>query len=100
IDGELTAEFYPGTSSVAVSLGGAGPLDVAGIVAALDRYPYGCTEQITSRAMPLVYLDEVAESIGLAADTAVSERVQKAIFGVLANQSAGGSFGLWGPENA
>src|SRR5690606_22549103 len=56
LDGELAAGFVPGTVSVAVSLGGAGPLDVAGILAALDRYPYGCTEQLTSRAMPLVYL--------------------------------------------
>jgi uncharacterized protein YfaS (alpha-2-macroglobulin family) len=100
IDGELTSDFYPGTSSVAVSLGGAGPLDVAGIIAALDRYPYGCTEQITSRALPLVYLDDVAESVGIAADAAVTERVQKAVYGVLANQSASGSFGLWGPQDA
>ncbi|MCP4386439.1 MAG: hypothetical protein GY798_34365 [Hyphomicrobiales bacterium] len=80
-----------------VSVGGAGRLDVAGILAALDRYPYGCTEQLTSRALPLVYLDAVAASIGIGSDSAVKERVQKAIVGVLANQSANGSFGLWGP---
>jgi len=100
IDNELLAEFVPGTTSVAVSLGGAGPLDVAGILAALDRYPYGCVEQLTSRAMPLVYLDDVATSIGLATDAEVKDRVQKAIQGVLADQAASGSFGLWGPEGA
>ena len=100
IDQALTSEFVPGTASVAVSLGGAGPLDVAGILAALDRYPYGCVEQLTSRAMPLVYLDEVAASVGIAADTKIRERVQKAIRGVLADQAASGAFGLWGPYDA
>ncbi len=97
LNAEPLAEFIPGTASVAVSIGGASRLDVAGILAALDRYPYGCVEQLTSRAMPLVYLDDVAASIGVAADTAVHERVQKAIAGVLADQAPNGSFGLWGP---
>ncbi len=89
----------PGTTSVAVTLGGAGRLDVAGILAALDRYPYGCAEQLTSRALPLLYLDDVAISIGIAADADVHKRVQKAIAGVLADQAASGAFGLWGPYN-
>ncbi len=100
VDAEPLYEFVPGTASVTVSVGGASRLDVAGILASLDRYPYGCTEQLTSRAMPLVYLDEVAASIGVASDTAVHERVQKAIGGILANQSSNGSFGLWGPYYA
>jgi uncharacterized protein YfaS (alpha-2-macroglobulin family) len=100
VDSQLLADFVPGTTSVAVSLGGAGPLDVSGILAALDRYPYGCVEQLTSRAMPLVYLDDVASSVGLGADREVRDRVQKAITGVLADQAASGSFGLWGPDGA
>ncbi|HVY20751.1 MAG TPA: MG2 domain-containing protein [Bauldia sp.] len=100
IDKELLSEFVPGTTSVAVSLGGAGPLDVAGILSALDRYPYGCVEQLTSRAMPLVYLDDVAASVGIAADAEVRKRVQDAVVRVLADQAASGSFGLWGPEGA
>jgi len=100
LDKELLADFVPGTTSVSVSLGGAGPLDVPGILSALDRYPYGCVEQLSSRAMPLVYLDDVASTIGIAADAEVRKRVQKAIQGVLADQAASGSFGLWGPEGA
>ncbi|MCP4380350.1 MAG: alpha-2-macroglobulin, partial [Hyphomicrobiales bacterium] len=53
VDGELLREYVPDTGTVTVSVGGAGRLDVAGILAALDRYPYGCTEQLTSRALPL-----------------------------------------------
>jgi uncharacterized protein YfaS (alpha-2-macroglobulin family) len=100
LDDGLLSEFVPGTTSVSVSLGGAGPLDVPGILAALDRYPYGCAEQTTSRAMPLVYLDDVAGSVGIASDAEIKERVQGAIQRVLADQAASGSFGLWGPEGA
>jgi len=99
VGSEALAEFYPDTTSVTVSIGGAGRLDVAGILNALDRYPYGCVEQLTSRAMPLVYLDDVAKSVGLGSDKDVRDRVQKAIAGILSDQDAGGSFGLWGPYN-
>ena len=58
----------PGTASVQVSASGAGRLNVPAILRALDRYPYGCTEQITSRAMPLVYLNDVAIRAGLGGD--------------------------------
>ncbi len=99
VDANALGEFFPGTTSVSVSVGGASRLDVAGILNALDRYPYGCVEQLTSRALPLVYLDDVAKTIGIASGKDVRERVKVAIDGVLADQDAAGSFGLWGPYN-
>jgi len=89
--------LVPGTASVQVAASGAGRLNVPAILRALDRYPYGCTEQIASRAMPLVYLNEVAVRAGLAGDADVRRRVSDAITGVLANQAASGGFGLWSP---
>jgi hypothetical protein len=80
---------------VTLTAGGAARIDVAGLLAALDRYPYGCTEQTTSRALPLLYLSDIAEAAGLGGDDEIRERVVKAIAAVLANQSSGGSFGLW-----
>ena len=97
VTADRLAGLVPGTASIQVGASGAGRLDVPAILRALDRYPYGCAEQITSRAMPLVYLNDVAVRAGLAADPEIRDRVQKAIAGVLANQSASGSFGLWGP---
>ncbi len=97
VTSDRLAGLVPGTSSVLVGASGAGRLNVPAILRALDRYPYGCTEQITSRAMPLVYLNDVALQAGLASDPDVRDRVQKAVAGVLANQSASGSFGLWAP---
>jgi uncharacterized protein YfaS (alpha-2-macroglobulin family) len=97
VTGDALEGLVPGTASVQVSASGAGRLNVPAILRALDRYPYGCTEQITSRAMPLVYLDDVAIQAGLEGDPDIHDRVEKAIAGVLANQAANGSFGLWRP---
>ncbi|WP_295399710.1 alpha-2-macroglobulin family protein [uncultured Thiocystis sp.] len=101
LDADLLSDRLPGTGSLLVSIGGAGRLDVAGLLMALDRYPYGCTEQLTSRALPLLYLDEVAGAVGLtggdpAASPKVKERIQSAIAEILTNQGSNGSFGLWG----
>lgn len=96
---DVLAGFQPGTGSATLSVTRFGGFDVAGVVAALDRYPYGCTEQLTSRALPLLYLDETVLAAGLPGTEDVRERVATAIRGVLANQSASGSFGLWAPGN-
>jgi uncharacterized protein YfaS (alpha-2-macroglobulin family) len=97
LDREVLDHLMTGTGRATLSVSPAGALDVPGLLHALDRYPYGCTEQITSRALPLVYLDDVAVTVGLGADKAIRKRVRDAIAGVLANQSSGGGFGLWRP---
>ena len=79
--------------SLSVSLSTA--LDAATILKALDRYPHGCSEQITSRAMPLLYVNDLAAGAHLAMDTAVDQRIKDAIDRLLARQGSNGSFGLW-----
>ncbi|MAM63663.1 alpha-2-macroglobulin family protein [Maritimibacter sp. UBA3975] len=80
----------------------AGPLariDAPALLDRLDRYPYGCTEQQTSRALPLLYMGGVAEALGLEDRDDLPERVNTAIEAVLSNQSSSGSFGLWRPDS-
>jgi uncharacterized protein YfaS (alpha-2-macroglobulin family) len=60
-------------------------------------YPYGCTEQMTSKAMPLLYFDEVAQAMSLPWAENVQGRVHEAVAEILTNQGAEGGFGLWGP---
>ena len=74
----------------------------AALLKALDRYPFGCSEQITSRALPLLYVNELAAEAHLALDAAVDQRIREAIDRVLARQGSDGSFGLWtaGGEDA
>lgn len=90
-------DYVLGTGSVLVAITGAGRIDVPGVLRDLDRYPYGCAEQLTSRALPMLYLDDVALAVGMAADEPARKRLEKALQGVLAKQSSRGSFGLWGP---
>jgi len=97
LDAGRLDDLVPGTGALLVSATGAGALDVPGLVRALDRYPYGCAEQLTSRALPLLYLDQVALAAGLAGDKAVRPRIRDAIERLLAHQSSNGGFGLWGP---
>jgi uncharacterized protein YfaS (alpha-2-macroglobulin family) len=95
---EVLDGFDTRTATVSVTVADTAGIDVPGLVAMLSRYPYGCAEQTTSKALPLLYLETVAASVGLGTDKEVKERVQAAIDRLLQFQSSSGSFGLWGPE--
>ncbi|WP_425475361.1 MG2 domain-containing protein [Shinella oryzae] len=97
IDDQLLADSQLGGASVSLSVSRAAAFDIPALLMSLDRYPYGCTEQTTSRALPLLYLSELSKQSGLPEDTETQKRVQEAIYRVLANQSSSGSFGLWSP---
>jgi uncharacterized protein YfaS (alpha-2-macroglobulin family) len=96
LSSDVFADLVPGTGAVALSVGSSTALDAATLLKALDRYPFGCSEQITSRALPLLYVNELASAAHLALDDAVDQRIRDAIDRLLARQSANGSFGLWG----
>ncbi len=87
--------MLPGSGAVSVSVSPFAALDVASLLKALDRYPYGCTEQTVSRALPLLYVNRLAAMEHLALDDAAEMRVQAAIDKVLTRQGSNGSFGLW-----
>ncbi len=91
----MFSELVPGTGTVSVSASLSSALDAATILKALDRYPYGCSEQITSRAMPLLYVNELAAGAHLAMDTDLDQRINDSIERLLAREGSNGSFGLW-----
>lgn len=98
-DDNVFAAMRTGTGSATLAVGPLARLDTPGLLNALDRYPYGCTEQITSRAMPLIYLDDVADAMGLTRKDKIDQRIAEAINEVMSNQSANGAFGLWRPAS-
>ncbi|CUH99217.1 alpha-2-macroglobulin family protein [Leisingera aquaemixtae] len=85
----------PGTARATISSGPLAKFDVPGLLAELDQYPYGCTEQVTSKALPLLYLSSVAQAAGLGNGPAVDARINAAIRQVLTRQAPSGAFGMW-----
>lgn len=94
---DVAEGLIPETVKVSVNVDKNLALDVPGLLLALDRYPYGCAEQTTSRALPLLYLSKVAETAGVAGVKDAKERINKAIIRLAGMQSSNGSFGLWSP---
>jgi uncharacterized protein YfaS (alpha-2-macroglobulin family) len=95
LSGDMFADLVPGTGSVSISVGSSTALDAASLLAALDRYPYRCSEQITSRALPLLYVSELAEQAHVALDAKTEQRIRDTIEALLTRQDSTGSFGLW-----
>ena len=61
----------------------------------LERYPYGCSEQTVSRAMPLLYANRLASIEHLAIDPDLDGRIKQSIDRVMDRQDSNGAFGLW-----
>jgi alpha-2-macroglobulin len=95
LSSDMFADLVPGTGGVSISVGSSTALDAASLLAALDRYPYRCSEQITSRALPLLYVSELATVARVALDTKTDERIRTAVESLLTRQDSSGSFGLW-----
>ena len=95
ISGDLIADFIPGTGSIAISASPFGALDAPALLLALQRYPYGCSEQTVSVAMPLLYVNRLASIAHLDLDPDLDGRIRQAIERELSRQSASGAFGMW-----
>lgn len=96
-DENVFAGLVPGSGKATMAVGPLARLNAPGLLAALDRYPYGCTEQMTSKALPLLYFDQVAQVMDLKGAEDIQKRIDEAVVEILANQSSTGGFGLWGP---
>jgi uncharacterized protein YfaS (alpha-2-macroglobulin family) len=98
-DRNVFSGFQAGTARATLTAGPFARFDVPGLLNLLDRYPYGCTEQVTSGAMPLLYMSAVAQSSGLGEPDQIEDKINQAIARVLARQASNGAFGLWRPQS-
>ncbi|HEX2590942.1 MAG TPA: alpha-2-macroglobulin [Rhizomicrobium sp.] len=99
-DRAMIANVVPSTAAVAINVSSAhGYNDVPGLLRWLDRYPYGCIEQTTSRAMPLLYFNDLANLAHLKKDISIHDREQDAVDTVLDMQNYAGNFGMWSAGN-
>jgi alpha-2-macroglobulin len=89
------AGFIPGAGALSVSISPFDALDAPALLEALDRYPYGCSEQTVSRAMPLLYANKLAAFEHQAADPGLDDRIKAAIERQMSRQNSSGAFGVW-----
>ena len=80
------------------------PLDVAGHLQGLLQYPYGCLEQTSSRAWPLVTYQSLSEGVNLNAKANKilldkQRHINAAIQRINGMQKSNGSFGLWNNQS-
>ena len=100
LSGEALARFVPSSGEIYASFAATPNLDVPGLLRSLDRYPYGCLEQTTSRALPLLYVGDVAGLWQVKDDQAdagqiLNRRIEDAVYSVIERQRYDGGFGLW-----
>lgn len=88
------APFQPGAQAL-ISFSNLAGLDPAPLLDSLYRYPYGCSEQLASAAMPLLHYNVLAAEANRAADARITRRVQEAATQLLDRQGPDGAFGLW-----
>ncbi|AKT39846.1 Ig-like domain-containing alpha-2-macroglobulin family protein [Chondromyces crocatus] len=62
----------------------------------LLEYPYGCTEQLVSRLVPLLPLRDLARDFKLPLPKDLDGVITKTVAAIVANQRHDGAFGLWG----
>lgn len=61
----------------------------------LLEYPYGCTEQLVSRLLPLVPLAELSKDFGLPRPPNVDVVIDQLVASIIARQRPDGGFGMW-----
>jgi hypothetical protein len=61
----------------------------------LIEYPYGCTEQLTSRLVPLLPLRDLARDYGFPLPKNVDAIAAEAVAKILTHQRGDGGFGMW-----
>ena len=61
----------------------------------LIQYPYGCTEQLVSRLVPLLPLRDLARDYHADLPKDVDPMITKAITDILSHQRGDGGFGFW-----
>ena len=91
---DALAAFQPGAQAL-ISFSNLAGIDPAPLLDELYRYPYGCTEQLTSVAMPLLYYNTLASEANRQRDPRITRRLQDAVTQILDRQGPDGAFGLW-----
>ena len=78
-----------------VSLASTALVGLGGGMEQLIEYPYGCTEQLTSRLVPLLPLRDLARDYKVTLPKDLDKVVAKTVAEILTHQRGDGGFGMW-----
>jgi len=92
--GALTA-IRDDTGELSISLSSTALVGLDGGMSQLLEYPYGCTEQLTSRLVPLLPLRDLARDFGVTLPADIDGLAASTVAKIVANQRGDGGFGLW-----
>lgn len=95
LDPASLGAFRPGAGRATLTTGAWAQLDLGAALMRLASYPYGCTEQLVSGAMPLLYAGSLLPAGRDLPGSAMPADVDEAISLVLTRQNGSGGFGLW-----
>jgi hypothetical protein len=76
----------------------AAPTALVGLSTSMEQlldYPYGCTEQLASRTLPLASLSDLAKDFGVRLPANVPHAIEEAVDAIVKNQRDDGGFGFW-----
>lgn len=93
----LPDQWVEGSEKYALSFSSLPLLRLGDSMRYLLQYPYGCVEQTTSKAFPLLYLDDLLKITDPehGVDRAAAPFVQSAIDRLLSMQTGSGGFAMW-----
>jgi alpha-2-macroglobulin len=95
LDAPMLQPFVPGSVTVSLGYSAFSGIDIPSLLQSLYQYPYGCTEQMSSVAFPLLYFRDPALLGRVPQNEGLRARVQSAVDTILDRQDASGLFGLW-----
>ncbi|WP_286828044.1 MULTISPECIES: alpha-2-macroglobulin [Kordiimonas] len=95
------AGFYSGTVSQYMTVSSRPNLEAGRLFEELRSYPYRCSEQTVSRALPSLYFSELNKLYGLSLNEGeAANAIENAVMVLLDRQRQDGSFGLWGSHGS
>ncbi|NRA34202.1 MAG: hypothetical protein HRU17_12755 [Polyangiaceae bacterium] len=95
--GELAA-LREDRGGLDVTLSSSALVGLKGSFEQLSDYPYACTEQLSSRVMPLLALGDLSRIYGMPVPDNAEHRIASDIARIIKRQRGDGGFGLW-PES-
>ena len=88
----------PNVGGVDVTVSSSALVGLSGSFEKLEEYPYACSEQLTSRLLPLVAMHTLSRRFAVAGAKSDPARIERTVAEILGRQQGDGGFGLW-PES-